>query len=122
MKSRRQAGEGIVGCVVWLAIVGALALVAMRMLPVQIASAELKDFMVEQAKFAGRGTTSAGVAKAILHKAQQLGLPVTKGDVKATYGNGRIAMRCTYSVPVDLVFYTYVWDFDHTVNRPVFII
>jgi hypothetical protein len=35
---------------------------------------------------------------------------------------GRIVMRCTYVVPVDLVFYTYVWEFDYRVNRPVFVV
>ncbi|MCZ6727790.1 MAG: hypothetical protein O7A98_10630 [Acidobacteria bacterium] len=122
MKLKRQAGEGIVGCVVWLVIAGAMILLLVRIVPVQIASAELKDFMVEQAKFAGRRTTAEGVHKAILHKARQLGLPVTKKDIKVTVGSGRISMRCTYSVPVDFLVYTYIWDFDHVVNRPVFIV
>lgn len=122
MKLKRQAGEGIVGCVVWLAIAGAAILLLVRIVPVQIASAELKDFMVEQAKFAGRRTTAEGVEKAILHKAQLLGLPVTKKDIKVTVGSGRISMRCTYSVPVDFLVHTYIWDFDHVVNRPVFIV
>ncbi len=122
MKLRRQAGEGILGCVVWLVIIAGIGLVVIKMLPVQIASAELIDFMSEQAKFAGRRTTAVGVEKAILQKAYALSLPVTKKDIKVTFGGGRIIMRCTYSVPVDLIFYTYVWHFDHKVNRPVFII
>ena len=119
---RRQSGEGIVGCVVWAALLGIALLVAVKMLPVKVASAELEDFMVEQAKFAGRGTTAARVDRAILEKAQKLGLPVTKKDVKVHLSGGRIIMKCTYSVPVDLVVHTYVWQFNHEVNRPVFII
>jgi hypothetical protein len=122
MRLRRQAGEGIVGCVVWLVILGIVGLILIKMLPVKIASSELLDFMNEQAKFAGRRTTKAGVEKAILAKALELGLPVTKKDIQVQLSSGRIVMRCTYSVPVDLIFHTYVWEFDHQVNKPVFIV
>ena len=122
MRLRRQAGEGVLGCVVWLVIAGIGALILMKMVPVKMASSELLDFMVEQAKFAGRRTTPQLVKKAIHEKAVQLGLPVTAKDVTVSLTGGRIVMRCTYSVPVDLVFYTYVWEFDHQVNRPVFIV
>jgi hypothetical protein len=122
MRMRRQAGEGVMGCVVWLLILAAIGLVLIKVLPVKIASAELADFMVEQAKFAGRGTTAAGVQQAIYDKAVALDLPVAKKDIVVRLTGGRIMMKCTYSVPIDLVVYTYVWEFKHEENRPVFII
>lgn len=122
MRLRREAGEGIMGCVVWMVLLGILTLILIKLVPVKVASAELADYMVEQAKFAGRGTTAAGVQKAIYEKAVSLGLPVTKKDVSVQLAAGRIIMKCHYSVPVDLVVYTYVWEFKHDVNRPVFII
>ena len=122
MRLRRQAGEGLAGCVVWLVILGLVALILVKVVPVKIASSELLDFMNEQAKFAGRRTTKAGVEKAIMAKALELGLPVTKKDIQVQVSSGRIVMRCTFSVPVDLVFHTFVWDFDHQVNKPVFIV
>ncbi len=122
MKMRRQAGEGIVGCVVWLVILGIAGLILIKMLPVKVQSSELKDFMVEQAKFAGRRTTAPGVKKAILRKTAELGLPVTKKDVTVTMAGGHITMECRYTVPIDLVLYTYQWEFNHQVRRPVFII
>ena len=122
MRLRRQAGEGLVGCVVWLVLLGFVILILFKVVPVKIASSEMLDFMTEQAKFAGRRTTKEGVHKALLDKAYQLQLPVTAKDIQVTVGGGRIIMRCTYSVPVDLIFYTYVWEFDHQVNKPVFIV
>ncbi len=119
---RRQAGEGIVGCVVWAALLGIVLLVAVKMLPVKVASAELEDFMVEQAKFVGRRANADRIKKAILDKADQLGLPVTSKDLTVRLSGGRIRMNCTYTVPVDLVFYTYNWTFEHKVDRPVFIV
>lgn len=122
MRLRRQAGEGLAGCLVWLLILGIAGMVLVKMLPVKIQSAEIKDFMVEQAKFAGRRTTAGAVKAAILRKSSELGLPVTKKDVTVTIAGGHITMRCNYVVPVDLIFYTYHWEFDHEVRRPVFII
>jgi len=119
---QRQAGEGIMGCVFWLVLLAIAALILVKLVPIKVADAELEDFMVEQAKYTGRGTTAAGVEKAILNKSLQLGLPITKKDIKVHLSGGRIVLRCNYSVPVDLLVFTYVWDFEHEVNRPVFII
>jgi hypothetical protein len=119
---RRQAGEGVLGCVVWLVIAGIAALIVVKMVPVKMASSELYDFMVEQAKFAGRRTTSEGVKKAIHEKAVKLGLPVTAKDVSVSLTGGRIVVRCALVVPVDLVFDTDVWGFDDRVARPVVVV
>lgn len=122
MRTRRQAGEGVAGCVVYLLLAGIAALVLVKMVPVKLRSSEFKDYMVEQAKFAGRRTTAAGVHGALQRKADELGLPVTKKDIKVELKGGHIVMRCQYTVLVDLVLYTYEWNFDHQVRRPIFII
>ena len=36
--------------------------------------------------------------------------------------SGRVRMRAQYEIPIELPFYTYVWHFDHNVDRPIFII
>jgi len=122
MRLRRQAGEGLMGCIVWLVILGCGVLILVKVVPIKVASAELQDFMVELAKNSGRGTTAAGLQKALLDKAEALGLPVTKKDITVHLSSGRVTLKCSYSVPVDLIVYTYVWEFKHDVNRPVFII
>ncbi len=119
---QRQAGEGIAGCALWAVILGIAVLIVIKIVPVKVQSAELKDFMLEQAKFAGRRANADRIKKAILDKADELGLPVTKEDVSVRLSGGRIRMRCTYVVPVDLVVHTYMWKFDHQVDRPIFII
>ncbi len=119
---RRQAGEGIAGCVVWAAILGVVLLIAVKILPIKVASAELEDFMLEQAKFAGRRANAERIKKRILNKADELGLPVTTKDVTVRLSGGHIRMRCTYSIPVDLIVYTHIWNFDHNVDRPIYII
>ena len=36
--------------------------------------------------------------------------------------SGRVRMRATYEITLEFPFYTYVWHFDHNVDRPIFII
>ena len=110
------------GCVVWLVIVACGVLLLVKVVPIKVASAEMQDYIVELAKNSGRGTTTAGLEKAILDKAINLGLPVTKKDITVHLSGGRVTMKCKYVVPVDLIIYTYMWEFSHDVNRPIFII
>jgi len=83
---------------------------------------EINNRLTELSVDVFRRTTAAGVEKAILDKAIKLGLPVTKKDIKVHLSGGRIVMKCKYSVPVDLIVHTYQWEFEHDVNRPVFIV
>lgn len=110
------------GCVVWLVILGCGILLLVKVVPIKVASAEMQDFMVELAKNTGRGTTTAGLEKAIFQKALDLGLPVTKKAITVHLSGGRVTMRCNYVVPVDMVVYTHMWAFNHDVTRPVFIL
>ncbi len=116
-----QAGEGVAGCLFWAAILGILLLVAFKMAPVKIASSELYDFMVEQAKFAGR-TPAETVKGRVLAKARELELPVSEKSVTVEKVGGHIRMRCIYTVPVDFYLFTYQWRFDHDVDRPIFVV
>jgi hypothetical protein len=121
-----QRGEGNLGCIFWTAVLAVVVLVAWKMVPVKIKSAELYDFMVDQAGYASNASNSAPVIKKrILSKARELDLPLDKDHltVERTSDNlgGRIKMRATYTVPVDFPGYTYLWSFDHEVDRPVYI-
>lgn len=116
-----QAGEGVAGCLFWLAILGILLLVGFKMAPVKIDSSKLYDFMVEQAKFAGR-TPVETIKSRVLAKARELELPVAERNVVVEKEGGRIRVRCTYTVPVDFYVYVYSWKFAHDVDRPIFVV
>jgi hypothetical protein len=118
---RRQSGQGKIGCVLWILAFSICALAAYKMVPIKIKSAELHDFMVDQAKWTARRTAEQ-VAKAVLQKAQELELPVTEDDVRVVIERERIKMDVSYTVPVEFPGYTYYWKFNHNVDRPIFII
>lgn len=121
MNSKRgAAGEGKLGCILWLALVGVGGLIAWEAIPVKIATAELQDFMVEQAKFAASSPAET-IAARIFTKSQELSLPLDKKDIAVVKGGGRIKMQARFTVPLEFPGYVYYWDFDLQVDRPIFI-
>jgi len=122
MRRRKSSerGEGNVGCIFWALALGLAALIAWKMVPVKLNTAELYDFMEEQAKFAAN-TPPEQIAKGILGKAQMLGLPLTKEQVKVERIGDSIRMEASYTVPIEFPGYTYNWSFSHKIDRPIFI-
>jgi hypothetical protein len=116
-----QTGEGRLGCFLWLSLVLLFGLIAWKVVPVKIKSTELSSYMEEQAKFAYRASPEA-LKKRIVAKARELELPVDPKRVKVERRGGRIVLSCSYTVPLEFPFYTYLWKFDHVVDRPVFMV
>lgn len=116
-----RRGDGKLGCVIWLLVLLAFVMIAMKLIPIKLASSELYDFMEEQAMFAGRRKADV-LKKAILHRAKELELPLDEKNIKVERLGGRIRMRCNYTVQVEFPGYTYDWNFEHYVDRPVFVV
>jgi hypothetical protein len=117
-----ERGEGNLGCILWLLVLGLAVLITWKAVPVKIASAELYDYMDELARSAGVNTTSEEVKKAILKRAEDLKLPLDKDHVMVERNGDRLRMRAEYTVPVEFPGYTYNWRFVHELDRPIFII
>lgn len=115
-----QRGSGNLGCILWGLLLVIAIMIAWKMLPVKLASAELYDFMVEQAKFA-QNSSAERIRDLILKKARELDLPVDKKDIEVSKETSRVRMRCRYTVTVEFPFYTYNWEFDHQVDRDIFL-
>lgn len=116
-----RQGQGKVGCVLWLVVLLAVVGVAAKLIPVKIRSAELYDFMEEQAMFAAR-TGTEEVKKRILLRAEELEIPLDKKNLSVERRAGRVRMRATYTVPIELPGYTFEWSFEHILDRPVFVV
>lgn len=117
---KRQAGDGKLGCILWSLLLAAGVLIAWKAVPVKIATSELYDFMVEQAKWAGN-TPSEVLQKRIVNKAAELDLPVDPKFVTAEKVGDKIRMEANFTVPLEFPGYTYEWAFDLQVERPIFI-
>ena len=120
MRRAASLGEGKLGCVIWATVFVLAGLVAYKAIPVKLAAAELYDYMDDQARFGARNSSNA-LKKGVLRKAKELDLPVTERNVTVKKEGGMVRMRCTYTVPVEILGFTYNWDFNLEVDRQIFI-
>ncbi len=119
-RSRAQAGDGKLGCILWSTLLLVGGLIAWKAVPVKIASSELYDFMVDQAKFAAN-TPPETLEKRILTKGTQLKLPMDPKRVVVERQGDNIKMRAQVTVPLEFPGYTYVWELDLEVDRGIYI-
>lgn len=116
-----ERGEGNLGCIIWALAVILVFYVGWKMVPVKMKNAELEDFMVDQAKFAG-GRSPERIKEAILYKARTLEIPLDPKRVSVERRGDHIYMKAEYTIPVQFVGgYVYDWHFVHDVDRPLFI-
>lgn len=119
-RRKGQSGEGRLGCILWLALLGVGILICYKAIPVKIASAELYDFMDEQAKWAANTPPEALKAR-ILDKAKELELPLDPQNLSVERYGDNIKMRASYMVELEFPGYVYEWEFDHQLNKAIFI-
>ena len=121
MKSSRQAGQGKIGCIIWLLAALAVGAIIWNAVPVKIKTAEFDSYMVEQAKFAGRASPEK-LRKRILDRAAEVDIPLDPKNLVVKKVGGRVRITCFYTIPVEFPLYTYNWKVEHNIDRPVFVI
>lgn len=117
-----ERGEGNLGCILWVLVLGIAVLIAWKAIPVKVNSSELADYLDELARFDAARETSEGLQAKILARAVQLNLPLTKEGVTVQLSRDRVRMIVDYTVPVEFPGYTYNWHFHHELDRPIFIV
>ena len=65
-------------------------------------------------------SSKAEVKSAILSKAEQLDLPVTKKDITIKRTSNRIKITVVYDITIEFPGYTHVWHKEHLHERPLF--
>ena len=117
-----ERGEGNLGCIVWLVLLAIGVMIAWKAVPVKVRSAEFYDYMDEIAKFSAARATSDSLRKALLDRADQLDIPLERKNIEIDLSRERIRMKVRYTIPVEFPGYTYNWDFEQEIDRPIFIV
>ncbi|HEY6066939.1 MAG TPA: hypothetical protein VIY96_12340 [Thermoanaerobaculia bacterium] len=122
-RRRAPRGAGNIGCLVWLVVLLAVGHVLWIVVPVKIKTSEFYDVMQEQASF-GSIKSEAQIAYEILRRAEQLGIPVTKENLKVIRSREAVTVEAHYTIPLEFFggAYKYVWKFDPIVSRPTFLV
>jgi len=118
-KSRRERGEGKLGCLVGLILLGVAIFVAWKMIPVKVKAAELRQTVVDEAKSAGTHNDDR-IRGAILKTAREDDLPVTEDNIKIVRTANEITVTVTYTIPIAFPGYTYNWHLEHEARNPIF--
>lgn len=117
---RAETGEGRIGCIFWGLVLIIGALILWQVVPVKMRTAELYDFMIDQAAFAASNSAD-GIKKRILDKANELDLPVGPKNLSVTKEVQRIRMHTEYTVLLEFPLgFEYEWEFVHDVDRPIY--
>jgi hypothetical protein len=119
--NRRIRGKGMIGCLLWLVVLGAVAHVLYKVVPVKVRASSFYDVMQEQASF-GSIKSEDQILYEILRRAQELQIPVTRETVTVTRTRSAVTVEAHYSIPLEFFggAYKYVWKFDQVVSRPTF--
>jgi hypothetical protein len=121
MKRRnRQKGEGRIGLVVAIVIVGAAAFLGVKIIPVRVAAYEFRDVLREEARYGAVRNSDTDVHKRIMDRAAELEIPLNKKNLKVSRNVSEIVISATYEQPIDLKVTTYVFDFNHKEKAPLF--
>lgn len=118
-RNRRERGEGQMGCLVGLVLLVLAALIAYRLIPVKVRTADLRETVVDEAKSAGQHNDRE-ILGAIIIKAKLNELPVTEDNVRINRTSNYIRVDVDYTVPVEFPGYVYNWHFHHHAENPVF--
>ena len=116
-----EKGEGRVGCIFWTLMGLIFVLVAWKAVPVKIAAMKLEDHMTELAMSPAARTADRGFfEREIYNKAKMLNLDIPRKQIRAKKYPERVVMDVEFTVPLDILSFTYNWNIKIHVDRDVF--
>lgn len=97
-----------------LAIVAAMVISAVKIVPVYLANYQFQDAINSESRFALTGYPKKSpeqIRQDVFQKAQELGIPAKPGDIRLTIQNGEVGIGLRYSVPINLYVYHFTLQF-----------
>ncbi len=120
-RNLRRSGEGRAGCAIWLLLLAVFVMIAWKAVPTKIKSAEFEDYLTELAQFAAQ-VPGEEIRRRILKRAKEMDIPLDPKKLKVEKSENRIRIECSYTIVLEFPFYSYEWNFEHEVDRPIFIV
>jgi hypothetical protein len=89
-------------------VLGVMVFAGIKVVPVYLANYQFQDAIESESRFALTGYPKKGpedIRDDIFHKAQELGIPTKRDDIRVAVGNGSVDIGLDYSVLIDLSVY-----------------
>jgi len=120
MDLANQSGKGRLGFLLSLAIVFVICFLAVKIIPVRITAYNFRDVLREETRMAAVRKSDAVLAKRIMDEAEDLGIPLERGNLVIKRTKRRMTLSARYEHPIDLKLTTYVYKFRATEEAPLF--
>ena len=115
-----ERGEGRIGLLISLVILGVGIFVGVKIIPVRIDAYEFGDFIEQECRFAAVRNQDAEVFKRIMDKALSLELPLKKTDLTVKRSPNEMVIIASYEIPIDLKVTVYNFRFYRKEKAPLF--
>ena len=107
--------------VVILLILIALVFAATQYIPPYFAAFQFNDYIRQEVKYAATSRKTVDVLRAnILEKAKELGIPLTKNDIRITRRGPSFTLEVEYRWPIDLKVYHHELSFHNLQTGEIF--
>ena len=118
MNSHSQRGNGRLGFVISLVVVGIFLFLGFNIIPVRIDAYEFKDILRTEARLGAVRNTNAEVSKRILAHAKEMQIPLIAKNLKVTRNQREVSITAKYEQPIDLKVMVYTYKFNVTETSP----
>jgi hypothetical protein len=106
-----------------LLFMGVMVFIAVKIVPVFFANYQFQDSIESESRFALTGypkRSADDIREDLWKKAQDLGIPARKEDIRVVVSNGSVDLGVDYSVPIDLSVYQFTLQFHpHADNHTI---
>jgi hypothetical protein len=118
-----ERGGSKISLLLTLLVVGAMGFTAVKIVPVYVEAYQFQDSIEAESRFALTGypkRSQDDIRDDIFKKAQELGIPAKRDDIRLNITNGSVEIGLDYSVPVDLKIYQFTLQFHpHADNHTI---
>ncbi len=118
-----QRGGSKLNNLIVIAILGALAFIAVKIIPVYVNSYEFQDSIESESRFALAGYPKKSVDDIrddVFKKMQDLNIPGKEEDIQVTVDNRDVDIGLDYSIPINLAVYQFTLQFHpHADNHSI---
>ncbi|MGO9591765.1 MAG: hypothetical protein ACLP3K_17185 [Candidatus Acidiferrales bacterium] len=118
-----QCGGSKLNTLITIAILGALAFVAVKIVPVYVNNFQFQDSIETESRFALAGYPKKNVDDIrddVFKKAQELGIPAKEEDIQVTVDTHDVDIALDYTVPINLAVYQFTLQFHpHADNHSI---
>jgi predicted small metal-binding protein len=115
-----ERGEGRLGFLISLALLGIGIFVGAKIIPVRVNAYEFRDFIQEECRFAATRNRDEEIMKRVLDKAHDLHLPLEKKNLRMQRTTHEMIISAKYEQTIDLKVTKYVYKFNHEERAPLF--